>query len=64
MINFDDYLSENKTEHDYNIWPYIPDNSHKILLIEGSASGKTNLLLNLIEDQQQKVRFNSDQIVY
>ena len=51
MINFDDYLSENKTEHDYNIWPYIPDNSHKILLIEGSASGKTNLLLNLIEDQ-------------
>ena len=51
MINFNDYFSENKTEHDYNIWPYIPDHSYKILITEGSASGKTNLLLNLIEDQ-------------
>ena len=51
MINFNDYLSENKTEHDYNIWPHIPDHSYKILIIGGSASGKTNLLLNLIEDQ-------------
>ena len=24
MINFDDYVNENKTEHNLN-WPYIPD---------------------------------------
>ena len=24
MINFDDYVNENKTEHNEN-WPYIPD---------------------------------------
>ena len=48
MTNFDDY--ENKTEHNKN-WPYIPDHSYRILIIEGSRSGKTNLLLNLIENQ-------------
>ena len=50
MINFDNYVSENKTEHNKN-WPYIPDHLYRILLIGGSRSGKTNLLLNLIEDQ-------------
>ena len=50
MINFDNYVSENKTEHNKN-WPYIPDHPYRILLIGGSRSGKTNLLLNLIEDQ-------------
>ena len=32
-------------------WPYIPDHPYKILIIGGSGSGKTNLLLNLIENQ-------------
>ena len=32
-------------------WPYIPDHPYRILIIEGSGSGKTNLLLNLIENQ-------------
>ena len=50
MINFDNYVSENKTEHNKN-WPYIPDHPYRILLIGGSRSGKTNSLLNLIEDQ-------------
>ena len=50
MINFDDYVNENKTEHNKN-WPYIPDHRYKILIIEGSGSGKTNVLLNLIENQ-------------
>ena len=50
MINFDDYVSENKTEHNEN-WPYIPDHPYRILIIGGSGSGKTNLLLNLIENQ-------------
>ena len=44
MINFDDYVNENKTGHNKN-WPY------RILIIGGSGSGKTNLLLNLIENQ-------------
>ena len=50
MINFDDYVNENKTEHNKN-WPYIPDHPYRILIIGGSGSGKTNLLLNLIENQ-------------
>ena len=50
MINFDDYVNENKTEHNEN-WPYTPDHPCKILIVGGSGSGKTNVLLNLIENQ-------------
>ena len=50
MINFDDYVNENKTEHNKN-WPYTPDYPYRILIIGGSGSGKTNVLLNLIENQ-------------
>ena len=50
MINFDDSANENKTEHNKN-WPYIRDHPCWILIIGGSGSGKTNLLLNLIENQ-------------
>ena len=50
MINFDNYTNENKTEHNKN-WPYTPDHPHRILIIGGSGSGKTNALLNLIENQ-------------
>ena len=34
-----------KIEHKKN-WPYIPDRPYRILIIGGSGSGKTNLLLN------------------
>ena len=50
MINFDDIVSENKTAHNKN-WSYIPDHSDRILIIEGSGLRKTNVLLNLIENQ-------------
>ena len=50
MINFDDYANENKTKHNEN-WPYIPDKPYRILIIGGSGSGKTNVLLNWIENQ-------------
>ena len=50
MINFDDYVSENKTEHNLN-WPYIPDHPYRILIIGSSPSGKTDVLLNLINKQ-------------
>ena len=56
MINYDNYVNgiafnENKTKHNKN-WPYIPDNPYRILIIGGSGSRKTNLLLNLIENHQ------------
>ena len=50
MINFDDYINENNTEHNEK-WPYIPDHPYRILIIGGSGSGKTNALLNLINKQ-------------
>ena len=50
MINFDDYANEDKTEHNLN-WLYIPDDTYIILIIGGSGSGKTNALLNLINNQ-------------
>ena len=34
-----------------DIWPYIPDHPDRILIIGGSGSGKTNILLNLISEQ-------------
>ena len=49
MINFDDYVNENKTEH--KNWPYIPDHPYRTLIMGVSGSGKPNLLLSLIENQ-------------
>ena len=50
MINFDDYTNENIIEHNPK-WPYIPDYRYRILIIGSSGSGKTNALLNLINNQ-------------
>ena len=50
MKNFDDYVNENKTVHNKNS-PYTPDHPYRILIIGGSGSGKTNTLLNLINNQ-------------
>ena len=49
MIHFDDYAIENKTEHNSK-WPYIPDHSYRILIIRGSVSGKTDALLNYVNN--------------
>ena len=51
MINFDEYTNENKKEHNLN-WPYNSDHPYRILIIGGSGTGKTNALLNLINNQQ------------
>ena len=51
MINLDDYTNKNKTEHNSK-WPYIPDHPYRILIVGGSGLGKTNALLNLINNQQ------------
>ena len=50
MINFDNYTNENKTEHNPKC-PYIPDHPYRILIVGDSGSGKTNALLNLINNQ-------------
>ena len=49
-INFDDYANENKIEHNSK-WPHIPDYQYGILIVGGSGLGKTNALLNLINNQ-------------
>ena len=51
MINFDEFTNENKRVHNPN-WPCIPDHRYRILIIGDSGSGKTNALLNLINNQQ------------
>ena len=48
MINFDDYANE--TENNLK-QPYVPDHPYRILIIGGCGSGKTNALLNLINNQ-------------
>ena len=49
MFNFDDYTNENKTEHNLK-WLYTLDHPNRILTVDGSGSGKTNALLNLISN--------------
>ena len=48
MINLDSITNENNKEH---IFSYITNHPYRILIIGGSASGKTNTLLNLIKEQ-------------
>ena len=36
-------------------WLYIPDHHYRILIIGGSGSGKTNVLLNLINQQRPDI---------
>ena len=50
MINFDDYTNENKGRHNLKRH-YILNYPYRILIIGGSGSGKTNVLLNLINNQ-------------
>ena len=50
MINLDSITNENNKKYNEK-WPYIPDHPYRILIIGGSGSGKTNTLLNLINEQ-------------
>ena len=50
MINLDSIRNENNREHNEK-WPYIPDHLYRTLVIGSSGSGKTNKLLNLINEQ-------------
>ena len=53
---FDDVPKENIKEHNPN-WPQIPDYPYRILIIEGSGSGKRNSLFSLISQQPDIVKF-------
>ena len=50
MLNLDSITNENNKEHNKK-WPYIPDHPYKIIIFRGSGSGKTNALINLINEQ-------------
>ena len=50
MINLDSIANENNKKHNEK-WPYILDYPYRILVIGSSGSGKTNTLLNLINEQ-------------
>ena len=47
MKNYDE---STEIKHNPN-WPYIPDHPYRILIIGGSGSVTTNVLLNLTEYQ-------------
>ena len=50
MINLDSITNENNKEHNEKC-PCISDHVYRILIIGGSGSGKTNALINLMNEQ-------------
>ena len=50
IISLDSITNENNKKHNEK-WPYIPDHPYRIIIIGGSGSGKTNALINLINEQ-------------
>ena len=51
MINLDSIMNDKNKGYNKK-WAYIPDHLYRILIIGGSGSGKTNILLNLINEQE------------
>ena len=51
MKNYDESVEMN---HNLN-WLYIPDHPDRILIIGGSGSGNTNMILNLIKTQRPDI---------
>ena len=50
MINLDSIRNENNKKHNEKR-PCIPDHPYRIMVIGGSGSGKTKVLINLINEQ-------------
>ena len=50
MFNSDYITKEGIKEHNPN-WPKIPYHPYRIIIIGGSGSGKTNVLLNLVNHE-------------
>ena len=51
MKNYDQFVEINHKSS----WTYISDHPHRFLIIGGSGSGKTNVLLNLIKHEQSDI---------
>ena len=51
MINLDSITNENNKNKHNEKCPYISDHPYRISIIGGSGSGKTNALINLINEQ-------------
>ena len=49
--NYDESVKVNQNRN----WPYIPNHPYWILIIGGSGSGTTNVLLNLMKYQRPDV---------
>ena len=66
MINFDNVTKENIKERNPNWWK-IPDLPYRILITEGSGSGKANSSCNLISQKPDVDRiylYNKDPLNY
>ena len=50
IINLDSNTNENNKQHNEK-WSYIPDHPYRTMMVGGSGLGKTNALLNLINEQ-------------
>ena len=50
MFNFDYVTKEGIKEHNPN-WPEIPDHPYRTLIVGGYGFEKTNVLLNLINNE-------------
>ena len=51
MVNLDSIVNDKNEKRNEN-WPYIPNHQYIILRTGGSGSGKTNTLLNIINEQR------------
>ena len=58
MINLDNISNKNNKKHNEK-WPHIPDYPYRILIIGGAGSEKTNIFLNLINEQDDIDKINS-----
>ena len=59
MLNLGDITNENNRKHNKK-WQFIPDLPYRILIIDGSGSGKTNSLLNLINEKDKIYLYAKD----
>ena len=51
MINLGSITNKNNKKKHNEKWPFIPDHPYIIIIIGGSGLGKTNALINLINEQ-------------
>ena len=55
MFTLDVITNKHNEEHNLK-WTYIPDHRYRMIIIRGSGSRKTNVLLNLIKEQNSDNR--------